>query len=157
MKFESNPSKILIRQAVITQSLDRPRVAPFLRILGLGSDWTLVLGGSVHKSMRNLVGRVDSNHRPPGPEPAFINNLQTSFTENTRLTHLRLGPYLDPKGEAWRTGRLLDPAWTLVSTLAIRSSAGTKLTGSVTSCAGRPEGWVLSTDRRLRPVHRARR
>ena len=67
---------------------------------------------------RNWSGRVDSNHRPPGPEPTYINNLQTSFTENTRLARLLFGPYLDPiwtlKAKLWRTGRPLDPAWTLL-------------------------------------------
>ena len=58
-------------------------------------------------------GRVDSNHRPPGPEPTYINNLQPSFTENKRVVRLLFGPYLDPKGEALanRTavGPCLDP------------------------------------------------
>ena len=44
-------------------------------------------------------GRVDSDHRPPGPEPGYINNLRASFTDNTRLARLLFGPYLDPKGE----------------------------------------------------------
>jgi hypothetical protein len=55
----------------------------------------------------------------PGPEVGNINNLRGSFTENTKLPRLLFGPYLDPKSEVWRTRPCLDPAWTLVSTLAI--------------------------------------
>jgi hypothetical protein len=60
--------------------------------------------------------RVDSNHRPFAPEAKNINNLQASFTENTRLTRIRFGPYLDPKR---RNRGELDPGWTLLSTLVI--------------------------------------
>src|SRR5689334_9496973 len=57
----------------------------------------------------NWSGRVDSNHRPPGPEPAYINNLQTSPTETKRVTRVLFGPYLDPEGERVANRAALGP------------------------------------------------
>ena len=55
------------------------------------------------------------DHRPPGPEAGYINNLRASFTENKTVIRLQFGPYLDPKGEPVANGAAggpcLDPGF----------------------------------------------
>ena len=77
--------------------------------------WTLFgpcrYGWNVCKLLRCWSGRVDSNHRPPGPEPTFINNLRALVTENKRPARLRLGPHLDPERQFFAFWTLAGPCF----------------------------------------------